>query len=97
MIRAQGNMESGSGMFGGESSSGRRESPLAQAMGTRALCAGMVSHLAKGGLNVAKAKVAGTGDPVSQAYGRKAASAIRANMEKPEFTGNILPVPQMRQ
>ncbi|WP_143860874.1 hypothetical protein [Nitrosovibrio sp. Nv4] len=35
-----------------------------------------------------KTKIAGTRNRVSQTPGGKVASAIRANMEQPEFTGN---------
>lgn len=91
---AQGNMESGGGMFssggqGGGSSPSGGHGGLRQAMGAGArFAADMGSHLAKGSMDVVKTKVAGTGDRVSQTPGGKVASAIRANMEQPEFTGN---------
>ncbi|WP_025042127.1 hypothetical protein [Nitrosospira briensis] len=73
---------------GGESPSGGGGG-LGGAMGTGARFAADVgSHLAKGSLDVAKARVAGTTDRVSQTPGGKIASAIRANMGQPEFTGN---------
>ncbi|WP_097068063.1 P-type conjugative transfer protein TrbL [Nitrosovibrio sp. Nv4] len=91
---AQGNMESGGGMFsgggqGGGSSPSGGHGGLRQAMGTGArFAAEMGSHLAKGSMDVVKTKIAGTGDRVSQTPGGKVASAIRASMEQPEFTGN---------
>ena len=50
-----------------------------------AFCCKMGLNLAKGSMAVAKA---GAGDRVSQTPGGKIASAIRANMKQPEFTGN---------
>ena len=91
---AQGNMESGAGMFtgagqGGDSPSGGRGGSLGQAIGTGArFAADMGANLAQGGLDVAKEKASATGGRVSQTPGGKVASAISANMEKPEFTGN---------
>ncbi|SHM14453.1 type IV secretion system protein VirB6/type IV secretion system protein TrbL [Nitrosospira sp. Nsp11] len=85
-------MSSGGGMstgLGGSPSgggSGRSGGGLGQAMGTGArFAANMGSNLAKGSMAVAKA---GAGDRVSQTPGGKIASAIRASMEQPEFTGN---------
>jgi hypothetical protein len=85
-------MSSGGGMstgLGGSPSgggSGLGGGGLGQAMGTGArFAANMGSNLAKGSMTVAKA---GAGDRVSQTPGGKIASAIRANMEQPEFTGN---------
>lgn len=74
---------------GGDSPSSGRGGSLGQAMNTGArFAADMGSHLAKGSLDVAKAKASGTADRVSQTPGGKVASAIRVNMEEPEFTGN---------
>ncbi len=71
---------------GGSPSGGGGGGGLGQAMGTGArFAANMGSNLAKGGMAVAKA---GAGGRVSQTPGGKVASAIRANMEQPEFTGN---------
>lgn len=75
----QGGSPSGGGGGGGGGG-------LGQAMGTGArFAANMGSNLAKGSMAVAKA---GAGDRVSQTPGGKVASAIRAGMEQPEFTGN---------
>ena len=84
-------MSSGGSMstgFGGSPSSGGSGGGggLGNAMGTGArFAAHMGSNLAKGEMAVAKA---GAGSRVSQTPGGKIASAIRASMEQPEFTGN---------
>lgn len=90
---AHDHMGSGGGMFTGAGQGGGSPSGggggLSGAMGTGArFAADMGSNLAKGSVDVAKARVAGTADRISQTPGGKVASAIRANMGQPEFTGN---------
>ncbi|SDA23371.1 type IV secretion system protein VirB6/type IV secretion system protein TrbL [Nitrosospira sp. Nsp18] len=82
-MNSGGGMSTGLGQGGSPSGGG---GGLGQAMGTGArFAANMGSNLAKGSMAVAKA---GAGDRVSQTPGGKVASAIRASMGQPEFTGN---------